>query len=197
MKKLISLVAVLAISIATIGIYAQEKVTGISRAEKEEQKKADRTLKKAEELAAQQAAYQDAVAALKEHKFVLEADRVIFRNGWIAYVNSSTNFVLMNNDHTTVQVAFNTTYPGPNGIGGVTVDGSTSNVKMKTDKKGNISFTFNAQGVGISAQIFITLRTGSDNAEVTISPNFSSNRMSFSGKVIPLDLSNIFKGRSW
>jgi len=103
----------------------------------------------------------------------------------------------MNNDRTTVQVAFNTTYPGPNGIGGVTVDGSTSNVKMETDKKGNITFTFNAQGVGISAQIFITLPTGSDNAEVTISPNFSSNRMSFSGKVIPLDLSNIFKGRSW
>ena len=44
--------------------------------------------------------------------------------------SSNTNFVLVNQGRGTVQVAFNTVYPGPNGIGGVTVDGTTSDMKI-------------------------------------------------------------------
>lgn len=52
-----------------------------------------------------------------------------------AFVTSNTNFVLMNGNRATVQTAFNTPYPGPNGIGGVTVDGNSSDMKMNIDKK--------------------------------------------------------------
>ena len=96
-----------------------------------------------------------------------------------------------------MQVAFNTVYPGPNGIGGVTVDGSTSDMQITTDKKGNVNCQFSIQGIGISAQIFITLTNGGNNASVTISPNFNSNTMTLSGNLVPLDQSSIFKGRSW
>ena len=110
---------------------------------------------------------------------------------------SNTNFVLVNQGRGTVQVAFNTVYPGPNGIGGVTVDGTVSEMKMSTDKRGNINCNFSIQGIGISAQIFLTLTNGGNNATVTISPNFNSNTMTLSGNLLPLNQSNIFKGRSW
>lgn len=143
------------------------------------------------------AAYQQAVQALKNKQFVLEANQVIFRNGMSAFVTSNTNFVLMNGNRATVQTAFNTPYPGPNGIGGVTVDGNSSDMKMNVDKKGNVNCSFSVQGIGISAQVFITMSNGDNNASVTISPNFSNNNLTLNGNIIPLDQSNIFKGRSW
>lgn len=58
----------------------------------------------------------------------------------MAYVNSNTNFVSVKGDKAVVQVAFNIPVGGPNGIGGVTVDGSVSDYEVKTDKRK--SFTF-------------------------------------------------------
>ena len=173
MKKFIALVALVMMSAATTAMYAQE-----SRAERRADRKAQRDAERA-------------------HQFVLEADQVMFRNGQTAFVNSNTNFVLVNQGRGTVQVAFNTVYPGPNGIGGVTVDGSTSDMQITTDKKGNVNCQFSIQGIGISAQIFISLTNGGNNATVTISPNFNSNTMTLTGNLVPLSQSSIFKGRSW
>lgn len=96
------------------------------RADRKAQRDAERARLKAEEQAQDAISYDDAMAALKAHQFVMEADQVMFRNGRSAFVNSNTNFVLVNQGRGTVQVAFNTAYPGPNGIGGVTVDGTVS-----------------------------------------------------------------------
>ena len=196
MKKFIALVALVMMSAATTAMYAQES-RAERRADRKAQRDAERARMKAEEQVADAISYDDAVAALKAHQFVLEADQVMFRNGQTAFVNSNTNFVLVNQGRGTVQVAFNTVYPGPNGIGGVTVDGTTSDMKFTTDKKGNVNCQFSIQGIGISAQIFITLTNGGNNASVTISPNFNSNTMTLSGNLVPLDQSSIFKGRSW
>lgn len=184
MKKFIALAALVLVSMVTTTVYAQES-------------SAERARLKAEQQAADAVSYDDAVAALKAQKFVLEANQVMFRNGQTAFVTSNTNFVLVNQGRGTVQVAFNTVYPGPNGIGGVTVDGTVSEMKMSTDKRGNINCNFSIQGIGISAQIFLTLTNGGNNATVTISPNFNSNTMTLSGNLLPLNQSNIFKGRSW
>ena len=194
MKKFIALAAVVLVSMATTTMYAQE-----SRAEKRADRKAQRDAERARLKAEAQDAisHDDAMAALKAQQFVMEADQVMFRNGQTAFVNSNTNFVLVNQGRGTVQVAFNTVYPGPNGIGGVTVDGTVSDIQMTTDKRGNVNCNFSIQGIGISAQIFLTLTDGGNNATVTISPNFNSNTMTLSGNLVPLEQSNIFKGRSW
>lgn len=139
-------------------------------------------------------AYKDAVQALKTQQFVLEADQIIFKNGINRYVSPITNFVMMSKDKSTVQVAFNNGFAGPNGVGGVTVDGSTSNVEMKMDKKGNATYAFNTLGTGLSAQIYITLYEGGNDARVTISPDFNSNTFTLRGRLVPLDQSGIFKG---
>ena len=196
MKKFIALAALVLVSMVTTTMYAQESSTQ-RRADRKAQRDAERARLKAEQQAADAVSYDDAVAALKAQQFVLEANQVIFRNGMSAFVTSNTNFVLMNGNRATVQTAFNTAYPGPNGIGGVTVDGNSSDMKMNIDKKGNVNCSFSVQGIGISAQVFINMSSGNNTASVTISPNFNSNNLTLNGNIVPLDQSNIFKGRSW
>ena len=117
MKKFIALVALVLVSASTL-MYAQESQRDIRRADRKAQRDAERARLKAEEQAADQVAYQQAVQAIKDKQFVLEADQVIFKRGQTAFVSSNTNFVMLNGQRATVQVAFNTPYPGPNGIGG-------------------------------------------------------------------------------
>ena len=132
-------------------------------------KKMTRQEKKEAQKAMEQALFEEARQAIENKAFTLEADRVIF----------------------------NIPASGPNGLGGVTVDGNVSGYKIKTDKKGSIYLTMSVMGVGISAQVSITLPYGSNNATVDIRPNFNSNRLTLSGEILPLDKSNIFKGRSF
>ena len=96
----------------------------------------------------------------------------------------------------TIQLAFNTPAAGPNGIGGITVDGTTSGVQMKTDKKGNVMYEMNVQGVAVSARVTFRMAKGTNKCTATVSPNFNSNRISFTGNLYPSSESNVFKGRS-
>ena len=95
-----------------------------------------------------------------------------------------------------MQLAFNTPAAGPNGIGGITVDGTTSGVQMKTDKKGNVMYEMNVQGVAVSARVTFRMAKGTNKCTATVSPNFNSNRISFTGNLYPSSESNVFKGRS-
>lgn len=137
-----------------------------------------------------------AIQALNERKFVLEADRIDFKYGNFAYVSSSTNFISMNGDKATIQMAFNSPYAGPNGIGGITVDGNASNVKMETDKKGVVTFSMMVQGIGVSANVFIRIYKGDNKCDAVVTPNFNSNRISFRGSLYQEEDSNVFKGRA-
>ena len=190
MKKIIALMMLVFIGAST-AMYAQESKSENRRAERKAQRDAEKAREKREEARA----YADAVQAINNRKFVLEADRITFKRGRSAFVTSNTNFVLLNGEKASVQVAFNGPYAGPNGIGGITVDGRVGEVKTATDKKGNVTCSFSVMGVGISAQVSIRLTHDTNNASVTINPNFNSNRLSLDGKVIPLSESSVYKGR--
>ena len=140
--------------------------------------------------------YVEAEEAVNARAFTLEADKVMFKYGETAYVTSTTNFVSVKGDDAVVQVAFNVPVSGPNGLGGVTVDGSVSSYEVEKDKRGNLLLTMNVMGTGISARVDITLYKGSNEASVTITPNFNSNRMTLSGQIVPIEKSKVFKGRS-
>lgn len=157
---------------------------------------ANKEAKKEAQKAMDQALFEEAQQAIEDKAFTLEADRVIFKRGSNVFVSSNTNFVMVNNDKASVQVAFNVPASGANGLGGITVDGRVSSYEMKTDKKGNVYLSMNVMGTGISARVEITLLQGSNNANVTITPNFNSNRLTLSGKLLPLEKSNVFKGQS-
>lgn len=151
---------------------------------------------KAANEAEQKVWFDKAVKALNDREFVLEADRITFRRGNFAYVNASTNFISVHGDKATIQLAFNSPYAGPNGIGGITVDGSTSNVKTETDNKGNMTISMSVVGVAVSANVVIKMVNGSNQCSATVYPNFSGNVITFSGYIYAEEDSNVFRGRS-
>ena len=190
MKRIITLITLVLVSASTL-MYAQS-----SSETRQAERKAQREAQKAREKAENERNYAIAVQALKEGKFVLEADQLVFKRGRSAFVSSTTNVVLMDGEHASVQIAANNALAGPNGIGGITVDGSRKEMKITTDKKGNVNCSFSVQGIGISAQVYITLTNGGNNASARISPNFNSNTLTLNGVLVPLSQSNVYKGRA-
>lgn len=152
--------------------------------------------KAAIQQAEDQLACRKATESIDSLRFVLEADRITFKNGQFVYVDSNTNFISLKDGRGTIQLAFNTPYPGFNGIGGITVEGIVSNIKKETDKKGNISFSMSIMGNGISAQVFFSMTAGTNRCSATITPNFNSRRITFTGKLYPPEESSVFKARA-
>ena len=158
----------------------------------------ERELTKAERKALQaridSLQFAEAEQAINNRAFTLEADQVVFKYGQTAYVTSNTNFISVNDDEAVVQTAFNIPISGPNGLGGVTVEGSTSDYQVKKDKKGNTYIQMGVSGRAISAQLFITLWSGGNKASVNIQQNFYSGRITLNGTMVPAEQSTVFKG---
>lgn len=137
-----------------------------------------------------------AAAAVKNRDFVLEADQVTFKNGSTVFVNSSTTFISLKGDRAVVQISPSNFASGPNGVGGVTVDGMVSGMQTMVDKKGRTTLSFNVMGIGINAQIEIYMTPGTNRATATIYPNFNSNTVWVYGTIVPYENSDVFEGSS-
>lgn len=135
-------------------------------------------------------------AALKNQDFVLEANTVTFKTGSTVFVNSTTNFISVKGNRAVVQISPSNFASGPNGVGGVTVDGMITDQQIITDKKGRITYTMNVMGIGINAQVEIYMYPGSNRASATIYPNFNSNTVWIDGDIVPYENSNVFEGTS-
>ncbi len=137
----------------------------------------------------------EAFMALERLDFVLEANRLSFKRGETAYVTSDTNFISLSDERAVIQIA-----PflggGPNGVGGITLEGKASNIRLKTDKKGNVTLTMSVSGTGLSATVDISLPRNSYMASVTVNPSFHSNRVTLYGDLVPSARSTVFKGRA-
>ena len=140
--------------------------------------------------------WQQAGTAIGKNSFVIEADAVTFRNGSRVYVNSTTNFISVNGDRGVVQISPSTFFSGPNGVGGITVDGTVSGLDVGVDKKGVTHVHMSITGIGISAQIDISLYPGSSDAYAVVSPNFNSQTIRLEGKIVPYEQSRTYEGMS-
>ncbi len=188
---LTSLVLLLFAEGTTVCAQSEKRIYTKAEQESAARRQADKQL----EALRDSLAYADAVKALENLDFVLEADQLTFKRGRTAFVNSNTNFISLCDDEAVVQVApFNG--GGPNGVGGITVTGRAANIVMKTTKKGDTYFSMNVTGAGISAYVNITLPKGTSKASVTVTPNFHSNRVTLTGELMPSSRSSVFKGTS-
>ena len=140
--------------------------------------------------------YVRAMDALERMDFVVEADQLMFKWGRTAFVNTATNFVSVHDGEATIQIAPFNAGGGPNGVGGITVTGTPSNVKVKTNKRGNTYFSMNVNGPGVSATVSLKMARGSNQVTLTVSPNFNSNNVTLMGELLPTAFSNVYKGRS-
>ncbi|SEF47603.1 MULTISPECIES: DUF4251 domain-containing protein [Parabacteroides] len=196
MKRIVSFIVVLAVSMCGMTqIKAQKSVEKAA-------KKVEREVKKQERLAqdaimdAQE--FNSAVQAINNQSFVLEANSIQPMNGPVYYVNSNTNFVSLNNGQAMVQIASTMNpNPGPNGLGGITVQGMASNIQTKQDDKGNVYLSMSVMGTFISATVNLVLINGSNNATVTVDPNFSGRNLTMTGTLLPYSDSNIFQGTTY
>lgn len=135
-------------------------------------------------------------AALANQDFVLEAETVTFKNARTVYVNSGTNFISLKGDKAVVQISPSNMAAGPNGVGGVTVEGTASGLQVRTDKKGRTVLSMNVMGIGINAQVEIYMYPDSNNASATVYPNFNSNTIWLQGTLVPYEDSDVFEGNS-
>ena len=207
MKRLLVTFMVIAVGLSVIAPDISAQTSGNAQASKRQQnveawkqdmQKFNAKIKedhKLNEIADSLASIQ-AIAAIRNKDFVLQVDNVTFRSGNTAFVNSSTNFISVKGNRAVVQISPSNFAAGPNGVGGVTVDGSISGYQITTDRKGRVNLTYNVSGIGISAQVEVYIVPGSTYAQATIYPNFNSNTLWLSGTVVPYNNANVIEGSS-
>ncbi|MEG1839186.1 MAG: DUF4251 domain-containing protein [Bacteroidaceae bacterium] len=191
MKKVLLLTVVLLISFCgTIQAQNTQRAKDLLKKQERKEKREER---KTQDSILNIITFDQAYQALRNQNFVLEADNIIFWNGVTRYVTSNTNFISLYNGKAIVQTAFENGYSGPNGLGGITLEGSASGIRMNTDKEGNVFFDMNVQGVNISATVTVILTRDTNRASANVNPNFSGNDITFTGNLYPSALSNVFK----
>ncbi len=162
------------------------------------QDKKEMTRKERREFEKQKKVQLDSIYAIEIKKsiddklWVLEADRLSNKRGQTVNVNSTLNFVAIEGEEAYVQLGRDTGM-GPNGVGGVTVRANISKYEVNVNKKGTYYIhIFLTSAVG-SFDIRIDMNSTGQMASATISGN-SSKKITYSGQVVPLSRSNVYKG---
>lgn len=193
----ITLVSVL-FAFLTVGAQNDMYLSGKNKVADKD--KSAEVVKRAEEKALQQKIdsmqFAEASQAIRDTAFTLEADEVVFKYGERAYVTPSTNFVSLKDGNAVIQTSFNIPVAGPNGMGGITVNGSMSKYNVKTDKRGNVQVSFYVMGTVANCQVNIMLYNGSNKATITLFPTFSSNNLTLDGVILPNEKSFVVQGRT-
>ncbi len=197
MKRIFSMLVLFSFILGSITQMQAQTNKAAEKDEKKEERKEKKAARLAKDSIMGEAAFNNAMQAITNQSFVLEANSVQPLNGRVYFVNSNTNFVSLNDGQAMVQIASNSPYPGPNGLGGITVQGSASNLQVKQEKNGNVYVSMNVQGVFLSATVNLVLYSGSNNAMVTVDPNFSGNDLTMNGTLVPYSESNVFQGMTY
>ena len=155
----------------------------------------DRKARKAMEAAEDSVMFVATVETMKAMNFVLEADRLVLKRGENVLVSSLTNFVSVKGDRAVIQVA-PFSGPGVNGVGGVTVDGTITDVEYRVSKKGNVTLSMYVSGAIASCKLSFSVPKNGTRATVRVFPNYSSKDISLVGRIVPAELSKVYEGLS-
>ncbi len=182
-----------------VSLFAQEKK--MTRKEKEAAWRAERLKKRAQEerqiMHSDSIQYVQAINAIRNGSWALEASNVTFNNGVTRFVTESTNFVSVNDGQAVVQTAFNNSnINSPNGLGGITLEGRILGEELKMDKEGNVYYNYSIQGAEISATVNVVITAHTNQATATVNPNFSSRQMTMSGYIYPYESAGVIEGTS-
>ena len=198
MKRIV-LLGVLSLLFCTIsnGAFAQSKKMTLK--EKENTWRAERLKKRANaermEFINDSIQYAQAIIAIRNGSWALEASNVTFNNGPTNFVTPSTNYVAINDGTGTIQTALDdTNIYSPNGLGGVTLQGNISNQELNIDNQGNIHYNYMVQGSNVSATVNIVITSNSNQATAYITPNFGSGNITMSGSIYPYDQAGVIQG---
>lgn len=199
MKTKRVLFILLALFAVQVSLFAQEKK--MTRKEKEAAWRAERLKKRAQEerqiMHSDSVQYVQAINAIRNGSWALEASNVTFNNGVTRFVTESTNFVSVDDGQAVVQTAFNNSnINSPNGLGGITLEGRVLDEELKMDKEGNVYYNYNILGAEISATVNVVITAHTNQATATVNPNFSSRQMTMSGYIYPYESAGVIEGTS-
>ena len=82
---------------------------------------------------------------------------------------------------------------GPNGLGGITIQGTPSQISFTTDNQGNVTYSFYVNSITLTAQIVVTMNSGNNYANATIYPMSNINNLTFSGVLVPTSQAGVFR----
>ena len=194
----LGIITTLVIATQSIG-YSQDKKMTLK--EKENAWRAERMKKRAKaermEFINDSIQYAQAIIAIRNGSWALEASNITFNNGPSNFVTPSTNYVAINNGTGTIQTALDdTNIYSPNGLGGVTLQGNINNQELNIDNQGNIHYNYMVQGSNVSATVNIVMSPNSNQATAYITPNFGSGNITMSGSIYPYDQAGVIQGTS-
>ncbi len=196
MKQLLFLLLVAALTLPVFESTAQtqgnQPPVRVQELTKKQIRQVKKDLRKKAREAADQKAFESAIEALKDRNWVLMANTLYGPRGAAIPVSDNTNFIQFKGNTVYVQLAFNG-IAGPNGLGGITVQGTPSQITSNTDKHGNITYSFYVNGTALTAQIVLNISAGSNYANATVYPMMNSNNLTFTGILVPTSESGIFK----
>ena len=166
-------------------VYSRKELKGIAKEEKKAKREAqDELLRK------------QTHPLLTMHRFVLEADYVGDGRGSRIPVNSTINFIAVDSSKAVIQLG-TTSGIGYNGVGGITVDGNVTkyDLKINEGKKGRTySLMFNVMtSLGMYDITLLVNSTGYTDATVR---STRSGQLKYSGNLVPIGLSKVYKGTS-
>mgnify|MGYP000113404995 CR=1 FL=1 len=197
MKKIIFMAALLLLGVgvaqAQTSKQAKKEAKMEARAQAKAQREAERDARDAMIKTEEMQAFLTAKKSINQMDFVLEGSQIQLRSGANFFVNTNTNFIMVQGNQATIQVA-SLQGAGANGLGGITVEGTVSNLKYSVSNNGNVNLSMMVQGTKISASINLTLTHGTNSAYATIQPNFNSQRLTMTGILVPYSQSKIFMG---
>jgi hypothetical protein len=122
--------------------------------------------------------------ALKSGTFVLKADRIRGRGGYLMNVDPTINFVAVEGKDAYVQVAPSSGY-GFNGMGGVTLRGKVTSLNIEQGKKhGSYNIVLNTIGHAGNITILMNVNKTGEMAFATVSTNWG-NRIELDGYLVP------------
>ena len=162
---------------------------------RKEQRKLEKELKKEQQAAEAEQKAQVVTAMVELQRFVLEADMLRDKRGNSVPVVSNINFISADSLTGVIQVGSHT-YIGRNGVGGITVDGNISQYKFsRHEKSGSYNITYILRAPVESYDVQISARPDG-RADATVRSTTWGDQLRYSGYLVPLGLSRVFKGMS-
>ncbi len=155
-----------------------------------------KAIKQEEKKQAEMMLARNTSAALENRQFVLKADQLRNRYGFVSYVNPTINFIAVEGSEAYVQVA-STSGVGLNGLGGVTLKGKITSMDIsKPDKNGFYSIMMNTMGNAGHLTISMNVNRTGEMASATVMTNYGG-RIEMNGEVVPWNGTgkSIYKGQ--
>lgn len=134
-------------------------------------------------------------ALVNSRQFVLKADFLIDRNGQRISAPSELNYIMVDSARAMVQTGKNSGH-GANGVGGYSASGKITDWKVESnEKQRSINIQINVNTDNGFLTVFINISPGG-RTKATVNGNQSFELYAYEGKLVPLENSGVYEGRS-